>query len=59
MIEPIHRATLFALYQASIIAGIVLLPLAIVARQGGITLPINHVIHRLGHAYENAKHRHA
>lgn len=59
MIDLLHRATLFALYQFTVIAGIVLLPLAVLARHGGITLPLDRVIHRLGRAYENAQHRRA
>ncbi|MFB6172230.1 MAG: hypothetical protein ABEJ23_06830 [Haloarculaceae archaeon] len=48
------RATLFALYQLSIVVGIALLPLALVARQAGVPLPIHRVVERLGTAYERA-----
>ena len=54
MIDPLQRATLFALYQTSIVFGILLLPVALVARRGGVTLPIGRVVERLGRAYENA-----
>jgi len=54
MIDLFERAALFALYQASIAAGIVLLPLALVARRGGVTIPLDRLIDRLGRAYENA-----
>ena len=53
MIDPIQRATLFALYQASIVFGIVLLPVALLARRGGVTLPVGRLVERLGRAYEN------
>jgi hypothetical protein len=53
--EPAHRFALLALYQLSIVIGIILLPLAIVAQVGGITLPIHRVVDRLGRAYRNAR----
>jgi hypothetical protein len=56
MIDLFQRATLFALYQASIILGIVLLPVALLARHGGITIPIHRIVDRLGRAYQNAEH---
>lgn len=59
MIDPLYRATLFALYQFSIVAGIILLPLAVIARRGGITLPVGRLIERLERAYDNATARHA
>ena len=54
MIDLVERATLFVLYQASIVCGIVLLPVALLARRGGVTIPIGRVVERLGRAYENA-----
>jgi len=55
MIEPFQRATLFALYQTSVVLGILLLPLALLARRGGVTLPVGRLVARLGRAYENAR----
>jgi hypothetical protein len=49
-----YRFTLFALYQFSLLLGIALLPVAIVARRAGIDLPIHRVVSRLGAAYERA-----
>ncbi|MFB6297180.1 MAG: hypothetical protein ABEH56_01525 [Salinirussus sp.] len=46
-----HRAILFALYQLSLFAGIALLPVAVVARQAGLELPVHRVVSRLGEAY--------
>ncbi|WP_186336542.1 hypothetical protein [Natrarchaeobaculum aegyptiacum] len=43
---------MFALYQFAIVAGIVAMPLAITARQAGITLPIHRVLANLEEAYE-------
>ncbi|ELZ13352.1 hypothetical protein C477_22890 [Haloterrigena salina JCM 13891] len=39
-----YHATLFALYQLCILIGIVAMPLAIAARQAGVTLPIHRVL---------------
>lgn len=50
----LHTATLFALYQLSVLLGIVLLPVALVARRAGVMLPIHRVIDRLGSAYDRA-----
>jgi len=44
--------TLFALYQLTVLVGIALLPVALVARRAGIPLPIHRLIERLGAAYE-------
>jgi hypothetical protein len=49
-----YRLGVFALYQFSIIAGIALFPLALLARRAGVSLPLHRVIRRLGDAYERA-----
>ena len=54
MIDLLHRATLLALYQASIVVGIVLLPVALLARRGGFSLPVGRIVERLRRAYEDA-----
>lgn len=54
MMGLLQRATLFALYQTSILLGILLLPVALLARRGGVTIPIGRLVDRLGRAYENA-----
>lgn len=54
MTALVRRLTLFALYQLSIVAGIVLLPLALVARQAGVPVPLNRVLQRLQGAYDRA-----
>jgi len=48
----IQRATVFMLYQLSILSGIVLLPVAVAMRRVGVTLPLHRVIDRVGDAYE-------
>jgi hypothetical protein len=48
----LRRTSLFALYQTSIVLGIALLPVAILARRAGIQVPLGDLIDRLGDAYE-------
>lgn len=55
MIDTAHRAILFALYQLSIAAGIVLLPLAVLTSRFGVVLPLHRLVDGLGDAYENAR----
>ena len=50
--ERIYRATLLALYQLTLLAGIMLMPLALVTERLGIRLPIHRAVRRLGDAYE-------
>ena len=57
MIESLQRATVFVLYQVSIALGILLLPVALVARRGGVTLPVHQVVERLDRAYDDVKSR--
>ncbi|WP_256300078.1 hypothetical protein [Haloarchaeobius salinus] len=54
MIDRAYTASLFALYQLSIAAGIVLMPLALAMRQLGVSLPIHRVVESLGTAYDEA-----
>ena len=55
MIKRTYRATLFALYQMSIILGILLLPVALAARQAGISIPLHQLVDSLGEAYDDAQ----
>lgn len=52
MYEPLQRATLFALYQLTVLTGIVLLPVALAARRVGVPLPMHRVMRALQRAYE-------
>ena len=52
MIRSAYRATLFALYQFSILVGILLMPLALATRRFGINIPAHRVVDSLGSAYE-------
>lgn len=53
MTNPAYRGLLLALYQLSILTGILLLPVALLARRAGLRLPVDRVVQRLGDAYEN------
>ncbi len=55
MISRVYHATLFALYQLCIALGIVMMPLAIAARQAGIRIPIHKLLETVGTAYENTQ----
>lgn len=55
MTSRVHRAMLFALYQLCLVAGIAAMPVAIAARQAGVTLPVHRVLASVGEAYESAQ----
>ncbi|MEA1930843.1 hypothetical protein [Halohasta litorea] len=52
MIESVTRLTVFALYQFTVMLGILLLPVALAVRRLGIQLPIGELIERLDSAYD-------
>lgn len=52
MVSRLYRTTVFALYQCSLLLGILLMPFALVARRVGLTLPVHHLVERLGNAYD-------
>ncbi|WP_336003172.1 hypothetical protein [Halorientalis halophila] len=51
----LHSGLLFALYQLSLMVGIALMPVALVVRRFGFTLPIDRPIDRLRAAYERTR----
>lgn len=55
MKSRVYRATLLALYQTCIAAGIVAMPFAIAARYAGVTLPVHRLLERVGDAYEDTQ----
>jgi hypothetical protein len=55
MINILERAALYALYQASIALGILLLPVALLLGRVGVTLPVHRVVEWLDQAYANAR----
>ena len=46
-----YRAFVFTLYQFSIVLGIALLPVALVANRAGIPFPVGRFLDRLGAIY--------
>lgn len=52
MIERLSNVALFALYQTTIAIGLLMLPLAIVMKRIGVSLPIHRFITRVERAYE-------
>jgi hypothetical protein len=57
MATRLYRASVFALYQFSIVLGIALLPVALVANRAGISLPIGRLVERFETAYRRASER--
>lgn len=54
MMARLYRTTLFAAYQCSLALGILLLPLALIVRRAGFSLPIDRLVTRLHDAHEAA-----
>jgi hypothetical protein len=48
----VKRAALFALYQLSLLLGVLLLPVALAASRIGLHLPFGDLVERLGEAYD-------
>jgi hypothetical protein len=55
MESRLYTAALFALYQLTLLAGIVLLPVAMVTQRMGVRLPIDRVVTTLNDAYEQSR----
>ena len=53
MASRLTRATVFVLYQLTLVVGILALPVALVASRLGVRLPVDRAVTRLGNAYEN------
>jgi len=54
MFDSARRAAVFALYQTSVAAGIVLLPVALFTRRLGLTPPVHRVVGALENSLESA-----
>lgn len=52
MTGALRRAGLLVLYQAAVTVGILLMPVALLVRRAGISLPVRRVVERLGAAYD-------
>lgn len=53
MIESPSRAVAFTLYQLTIALGIALMPVALLTRRFGVTLPLGDVVSAVGRVYED------
>jgi hypothetical protein len=51
MIETAYRAGLLAAYQFAVFLGIALMPVALLARRLGVTLPFGRLVRTLDDAY--------
>jgi hypothetical protein len=54
MDSTLYRASLFVLYQLSLLAAIAMWPVALLTAQLGMELPAHRPVNRFGTAYENA-----
>jgi hypothetical protein len=54
MIETARNAGLLALYQLTVALGILLMPIALLARRAGVPLPMGRLVEAVGTAYEDA-----
>jgi hypothetical protein len=54
MISKLYRMSLLALYQLTVALGILVMPLAMLARRAGLRLPIHRIVEAADRAYENA-----
>jgi hypothetical protein len=52
--ERIYRALVLAMYQLTLLMGILLLPVAVVTRRLGLRIPVDRAIERLNEAYETS-----
>jgi hypothetical protein len=52
MFDGLERVGLLALYQTTVLIGILLMPLALLARKAGLQLPLERVLATLGEAYD-------
>jgi hypothetical protein len=55
MAARLYTATVFALYQLALLAGIVLLPVAMVTERFGVRLPVHRAVDGLNEAYEQSR----
>jgi hypothetical protein len=48
----VRRTGLLALYQLTVTVGILLMPVALLVRRAGISLPVRRIVEALGAAYD-------
>jgi hypothetical protein len=52
MFDSLYRAGAFATYQLTLVLGIALMPLALLARQLGVSVPLGSLVAATGRAYD-------
>ena len=57
MRATMYRGGLFVLYQMLVFVGIVMMPVALLARRAGVNLPLARALETVGNAYEAADER--
>ena len=57
MRTSMYRGGLFVLYQILVVVGIVMMPVALLARRAGVNLPLARALKTVGEAYEAADAR--
>jgi hypothetical protein len=55
MFEPLYRAGAFAAYQITLAVGIALMPLALLARRLGVTIPLGDLVAAAGRVYDGVR----
>jgi len=55
MAARLYTAAVFALYQLTLLAGIVLLPVAMVTERFGFRLPVDRAVNGLNEAYDQSR----
>ena len=55
MAPRLYTAALFALYQLTLLAGILMMPLALLTQRVGLRLPIDNAVATLNDAYEQSR----
>jgi hypothetical protein len=55
MFEPLYRVGAFAAYQITLAVGIALMPLVLLARRLGVTVPVGELVAAAGRAYDGVR----
>ncbi|GAB3322328.1 hypothetical protein GCM10027355_21820 [Haloplanus salinarum] len=54
MFDSLYRAGVSTVYQLTLVAGIVLMPVALLASRLGVPVPVGDIVSAVGRAYESA-----
>ncbi|MFD1634979.1 hypothetical protein ACOZ4L_04480 [Haloplanus ruber] len=53
MLDSLYRAGVFTVYQLTLVVGILLMPLALMAGRLGVPMPVGDLVAAAGRAYES------